>query len=92
MVLFCAAALACAADVKIDADFPGGNIIVEQIEGDTARVRPDLRDTNGIWFYWAFRVRGAQGRTIKFEFTDRPKPPLTVRGTVDTPVLVPMPS
>jgi hypothetical protein len=53
----------------IDCDFPGGNILVEGIEGNTVRVRQDLRDTRGDWFYWYFRVRGAAGRTLTFEFT-----------------------
>lgn len=55
--------------VRIDADFPGGNILVEAIEGDTVRLHQDLRDTEGDWFYWCFRVRGAAGRTLTFQFT-----------------------
>lgn len=51
----------------IDAKFPGGNIIVDQIEGDTVRLRPDLRDSLP-WFYWYFRVSGAAGRTTEFTF------------------------
>jgi len=50
-----------AAAPRIDAGFPGGNIIVDGIEGDTVFLRPDLRDTQGDWFYWAFRVRGSAG-------------------------------
>lgn len=63
---------ACGADeatFQIDAKIPGGNIIVERIAGDDAYVRQDLRDTAGHWFYWHFRVRGAQGRTVTFHFT-----------------------
>ena len=56
-------------ELQIDADFPGGNIIVDKIEGDTVSLHQDLRDTSGHWFYWSFRVRGAQGRTLKFQFT-----------------------
>lgn len=56
---------------KIDADFPGGNIIVLGIDGDTVRVKRDLRDTKGNWFYWSFRVRGAQGRTLQFQFAEK---------------------
>ena len=57
---------------QIDADFPGGNIIVDSISEDgLVKLRPDLRDTVGDWFYTAFRVRGAQGRTLTFEF-DKP--------------------
>ena len=55
----------------IDADFPGGNIIVERIEGNTIFLRPDLRDTSTWWFYWYFRVRGAAGRTLRFQFTGK---------------------
>jgi hypothetical protein len=58
------------AGIAIDADFPGGNIIVEKIEGNTVFVRQDLRDTAGHWFYWCFRVRGAGERTLTFQFTD----------------------
>ena len=65
------AVCACASgDVAVDADMPAGNIIVEGIDGDTVKVRQDLRDSD-LWFYWAFRVRGAAGRTVKFEFTDK---------------------
>jgi hypothetical protein len=33
------------------------------------RIHQDLRDTATDWFYWCFRVRGAAGRTLRFEFT-----------------------
>jgi hypothetical protein len=59
-----------AADIRVDAGIPGGNIIVDSIEGGTIRVRQDLRDTEGQWFYWSFRVRGAAGRTLDVEFTN----------------------
>lgn len=55
--------------VRVDADLPGGNIVVDKIDGDTVSVHQDLRDTQGDWFYWQFRVRGAQGRTVAFQFT-----------------------
>ena len=54
--------------IAIDCDFPGGNIIVDSIQDGEARVRPDLRDTKGEWFYFAFRVRNAQGQKIRFDF------------------------
>ncbi len=63
---------------EIDADYPGGNIIVERIEGDTAYIHQDIRDTKGWWFYWNFRVRGAAGRTLTFRFTNRD--PIGLRG------------
>jgi hypothetical protein len=64
------APLLMAADgLRVDADFPGGNVIVEGIEGDTVSVRQDLRDTEGDWFHWSFRVRGGGGREIEYRFT-----------------------
>lgn len=62
-----AAAPAQPAGVKIDCEFPGGNIIVDQIEGDSVRLRPDYRD-GSPWFYWYFRATGAAGRTVEFAF------------------------
>ncbi|MBN2131680.1 MAG: hypothetical protein JW741_19430, partial [Sedimentisphaerales bacterium] len=64
--------------MAVDADYPGGNITLDRIEGDTVHVRPDLRDTEGWWFYWSFRVRGAPGRSLRFAF--RGPNPLGVRG------------
>jgi hypothetical protein len=55
--------------MRIDCEFPGGNIIVEKIEGDTAWVRQDLRDTEGDWFWFNFRVQDAAGRTVTINFT-----------------------
>jgi hypothetical protein len=65
--------------ITVNASFPGGNIVVEKIEGDTVFLRPDLRDTQGWWFYWNFRVTGAAGRTVTFRFTDEISP-IGVRG------------
>jgi hypothetical protein len=62
----------------IDADFAGGNLIVERLDGDRVELRPDLRDTEGNWFYWCFRVRGAAGRTLSFRFTQQS--PIGARG------------
>ncbi|MBN8216169.1 MAG: hypothetical protein J0L75_05980 [Spirochaetes bacterium] len=56
--------------MQIDHAFPGGNILLEKIEGDDVTLRQDLRDTEGWWFYWCFRVRGAAGRTLHFHFPD----------------------
>jgi hypothetical protein len=53
----------------VDADFPGGNILVDRIEGDQVYLHQDPRDTPEWWFYWYFRVRGAAGRTLSFHFT-----------------------
>jgi hypothetical protein len=69
---------AAAGEVRVDADFPGGNIRIDRLEGDVVRLQPDLRDTAGSWFYWYFRVRGAAERTLRFEFTSGE--PVGVRG------------
>jgi hypothetical protein len=55
-----------AEEIKIDADFPGGNIKVVGIDGDNVKLSQDIRDTAGSWFYWSFRIRGAEGRTLHF--------------------------
>jgi len=56
-------------NLSIDCDFPGGNIIVDRMEGDNVYLHQDLRDTGIDWFYWYFRLRGAAGRTLRFHFT-----------------------
>ena len=70
--------------VTVDANLPAGNVVVESISGDTVRLRQDLRDTAGEWFYWAFRVTGAAGRTLTFDFTNKKGGggPVGVRGPV----------
>ena len=55
---------------EIDSDIPAGNIVVDRVEGDDVHLHQDLRDTRGFWFYWCFRVRGAQGRRLAFHFTN----------------------
>lgn len=52
----------------INKNFPGANITVQRIDGDTVYLENQLRDTTEDWFYWAFRVDRANGRTIKFDF------------------------
>lgn len=81
---FCVVAFSCAAEAfTVDCDIPAGNVIVDSIEGDVAKVRQDMRDTKDGWFYWAFRVKGAAGKTVKFVFTDKyGGGPVGVRGPV----------
>lgn len=55
--------------VQLDCNFPGGNIFVDKIEGDTVWLEQDIRDTEGFWFYWYFRIRGASRRALTFKFT-----------------------
>jgi len=66
------------AQVRIDANYPGGNIVLERIDGSDVHLRQDLRDTQGWWFYWNFRVRGGAGRTLRFRFAGRD--PIGTRG------------
>ncbi|MCE9563954.1 MAG: hypothetical protein K8U57_18080 [Planctomycetes bacterium] len=67
-------------DVRIDADFLGGNVVVGKIDGTTVHIAPDLRDTQKgqWWFYWCFRLRAPAGKAIRVVFTDRN--PIGVRG------------
>lgn len=51
---------------SITTDFQGGNALVEKIENDTFFLDRDLRDTNHEWFYWAFCVKNAAGKTLRF--------------------------
>ena len=57
--------------MKIHSSFIGGNIVVDRIENDTVYLERDLRDTIGDWFYWAFCVEGAAGRTLTFIFPSK---------------------
>jgi hypothetical protein len=56
--------------LAIDSHFPGGNILVEAIDGEAATLRQDRRDTEGWWFYWCCRVREAAGRELTLRLTD----------------------
>jgi hypothetical protein len=53
----------------IDCDFPGGNIVFDRYEGNAIYVSQDVRDTEGHWFYWFFRISGAGGCKLVFRFT-----------------------
>ena len=65
--------------IRVDNHLPAGNIVVEKISGDTVYVQPDMTGHKGEWFYWAMRVRGAQGRTLVFKF---PRTCVGARGAV----------
>ena len=55
--------------VVIDKELPAGNIVFERIVNDTVYVHQELRGSKKAWFYWAFRARGCQGKTLTFVFT-----------------------
>ncbi len=42
--------------MKIRTDFPGGNVVVRNIDGKRIELSPDLRDTSTNWFYWYFEA------------------------------------
>ena len=66
----------------VDVNLPAGNAVIDGIDGDRVKLHQDLRDSN-MWFYWAFRVKGAEGRTLSFDFTDKTwGGPVGVRGPV----------
>ena len=65
--------------LRIDDHLPAGNIVVDKTVGDTVFVQPDMTGHKGEWFYWAMRVRGAQGKTIVFQF---PRTCVGARGPV----------
>lgn len=52
---------------------------MDRVEGNTVYLRPDLRDTEGWWFYWNFKLAGVPaGHTLTFDFGERS--PIGVRG------------
>ncbi|MBQ7322622.1 MAG: hypothetical protein IJW99_11040 [Clostridia bacterium] len=57
--------------MNIHSNLIGGNIAVDRIENDTVYLERELRDTEGDWFYWAFCVEGAAGRTLTFVFPSK---------------------
>ncbi|MFC5411000.1 M14 family zinc carboxypeptidase [Larkinella bovis] len=67
-----------APDLKITADFPGGNITVDSIRGNTVYLQPDLRDTDHPWFYWYYAVKSNQSDSVRFVFDT--KDCLTIKG------------
>ena len=56
-------------EITIDQNIPAGNIVFERISNDTVYVHQDLRGSKKPWFYWAFRVKGAEGKRLTFVFT-----------------------
>jgi hypothetical protein len=71
VVLVAAAAESAESDaVTIQCDFPGGNISVTKIEGDTVQVAPDLRGDRP-WFYWHFEATAAKPGRVHFVFPEK---------------------
>ena len=57
--------------MTISKEFEGGNIRVVSAEEEKVCLECELRDTQGDWFYWAFRVQGAAGRKVTFDFSPK---------------------
>ena len=53
---------------RVDDRMPAGCLKSAEVDGDRVHLERDYRDTADAWFYWAFRVRGAAGRTLTFDF------------------------
>lgn len=58
--------------IRVEADYPGGNIRVIRVEGNTVYVAPDLTGNARWWFYFNFRVHGAGGERLRVVFLDQP--------------------
>lgn len=52
----------------IHQNFTGGNIRVEKTDGNEVFLNNELRDSENDWFYWAFCVENAAGKTLTFHF------------------------
>ena len=57
--------------MTIDTRFPGGNLTVLGEDEGGFTVEREMRDSTGDWFYWAFRIRGAAGKTLTFRFPSK---------------------
>ena len=59
--------------VRVSCDYPGGSVVVKGIDetNGVVRLATDLTDTKGRkWMRFDFKVRGAEGRTLRFKFPD----------------------
>ncbi|PHX62597.1 MAG: hypothetical protein CK551_10390, partial [Planctomycetaceae bacterium] len=53
-------------EVKISTAFPGGNVVVEKIDGRTIHLGTDLRGGQP-WFYWCFDATVANPGKVLFD-------------------------
>ena len=68
-IILCAVNMVQGQNIRINADFPGGNIQVDSIRDHNVYLQPDLRDTESPWFYWYFSVTAESEDSIRFVFT-----------------------
>ena len=57
--------------MHISKDFTGGNIEVVSISEHEVVLKNERRDSADDWFYWAFCVEGAEGKTVRFRFDQK---------------------
>lgn len=53
-------------EVEISTSFPGGNVVVEKMEGRTIHLGTDLRGGQP-WFYWCFDATVANPGKVRFD-------------------------
>jgi hypothetical protein len=56
--------------VTVATKFPGGNALVERIEGDTVHLAPDLRGGRP-WFYWSIAATATEPGRVRFVFPEK---------------------
>lgn len=54
--------------MNIHKNFTGGNIYIEKVQDHIVYLNNEQRDSAEDWFYWAFCVENAAGKTITFKF------------------------
>ncbi len=52
----------------VTSDFEGGNAKIVDINEDIVSLEVELGDTVDDWFFWCFKVCGAQGKRVTFNF------------------------
>ena len=53
--------------MEIEKNFAGGNINLIKIDGNDVFIEREVRENTG-YFYWAFRVKNAENKTLRFIF------------------------
>lgn len=67
--------------VEINTEYPGGNVLIVGMDGDTVEFSPDLRTTKVDWFYYNFETKSKKAGPVKFTVSDKLlKNPKTVVG------------
>jgi len=61
--------LAAGDGLRVLGGYPGANAADVTVDGDTVRLRPDLRDAGGEWlFYWSVGVESDRARELTVSF------------------------